>query len=54
MNLCLEIENLETAITCLNSLRAELSNSITLVSQDKKIYAYNPAKNQLILHQSIS
>ncbi|XTZ11123.1 MAG: hypothetical protein ACQZ3N_04585 [cyanobacterium endosymbiont of Rhopalodia yunnanensis] len=54
MSLCLEIENLETAITCLNSLKPELSNSITLASHDKKIYAYNPAKNKLILHQLIS
>jgi DNA repair exonuclease SbcCD ATPase subunit len=50
MSLCLEIENLETAITCLNSLRTEPSNSITIASHDREVHAYNPIINRLILH----
>lgn len=54
MSLRLEIENLETAIACLNSLEAKLSNYITIASDGREIYAYGPAGNRLILHKSTS
>lgn len=52
ISLCLEVENLETAIAFLNQLGATLSHSITTASHGREIYAYDPAGNRLILHQS--
>lgn len=54
MSLCLEVENLESAIAHLTSLGYPPPGEITFASHGREIYAYDPAGNRLILHQSNS
>jgi predicted enzyme related to lactoylglutathione lyase len=52
MSLCLEVENLEDAIAHLTSMGYAPPGEITTASHGREIYAYDPAGNRLILHQS--
>jgi len=52
MSLCLEVDDLEEAIAYLTSLGYPPPGEITTASHGREIYAYDPAKNRLILHQS--
>lgn len=54
MSLCLEVESLESAIAHLTALGYPPPGEITIASHGKEIYAYDPAGNRLILHQSTS
>lgn len=53
MSLCLEVNNLEEAIAHLTTIEYPPSGAITTASHGREIYAYDPAGNRLILHQSI-
>jgi predicted enzyme related to lactoylglutathione lyase len=53
MSLCLEVEDLESAIAHLTALGYPPPREITIASHGKEIYAYDPSGNRLILHQSI-
>lgn len=52
MSLCLEVRNLEVAITHLTTLRYPPPGKILTASHGREIYAYDPAGNRLILYQS--
>ncbi|NEQ51572.1 MAG: glyoxalase [Leptolyngbya sp. SIO3F4] len=52
MSICLEVESLEDAIETLTSLGYPPPGKIIHASHGKESYAYDPAKNRLILHQS--
>lgn len=52
MSLCLEVNDLERAIAHLTEMGYPPSGDITLASHGQEIYAYDPAGNRLILHQS--
>lgn len=52
MSLCLEVENLETAIATLTQLGYPPPGNIETASHGREIYGYDPAGNRLILHQS--
>ncbi len=52
MSLCLEVEDLEEAIAQLTNLGYPPPGEVTTASHGKEIYAYDPARNRLILHQS--
>lgn len=52
MSLCLEVSNLEDAIAHLSSLGYPPPGEILTASHGREIYAYDPAGNRLILHQS--
>jgi predicted enzyme related to lactoylglutathione lyase len=52
MSLCLEVENLETAIACLQALGYPPPGDIITASHGREIYGYDPAGNRIILHQS--
>ncbi|NEO31975.1 MAG: VOC family protein [Symploca sp. SIO3C6] len=52
MSLCLEVDNLEEAIAHLTSLGYPPPGEIIVASHGREIYAYDPAGNRLILHQS--
>ncbi|MFM6271339.1 MAG: hypothetical protein ACKPFA_33295, partial [Dolichospermum sp.] len=51
-SLCLEVNNLESAISYLTSLGYPPLGIIYTASHGKEIYAYDPDGNRLILHQS--
>lgn len=51
-SLCLEVADLEAAIARLTSLGYPPPGEITVASHGREIYAYDPAGNRLILHQS--
>ena len=51
MSLCFEVEDIDMAIATLNDLGSPLGEIIE-ASHGKEIYAYDPAGNRLILHQS--
>jgi predicted enzyme related to lactoylglutathione lyase len=53
MSLCLEVDDLEEAIAHLTTLGYPPPGEITTASHGREIYAYDPAGNRLILHQSI-
>lgn len=53
MSLCLEVNNLEEAIAHLAALGYPPPGEIATASHGREIYAYDPAGNRLILHQSI-
>jgi len=53
MSLCLEVNDLEEAIAHLAGLGYPPPREIATASHGKEIYAYDPAGNRLILHQSI-
>ncbi|ACK72787.1 glyoxalase/bleomycin resistance protein/dioxygenase [Gloeothece citriformis PCC 7424] len=52
MSLCFEVENLDVAIALLKDLGYPPPGDITIASHGREIYAYDPAGNRLILHQS--
>jgi predicted enzyme related to lactoylglutathione lyase len=52
MSLCLEVDDLEGAIAHLSSIGYPPPGEITTASHGREIYAYDPAGNRLILHQS--
>ncbi|MTJ49762.1 VOC family protein [Dolichospermum sp. UHCC 0259] len=52
LSLCLEVNNLETAISHLISLGCTSQKEISTASHGQEIYAYDPDGNRLILHQS--
>lgn len=52
MSLCLEVSDLEGAIAHLTGLGYPPSGEILTASHGREIYAYDPAGNRLILHQS--
>lgn len=54
MSLCLEVESLESAIAHLTAIGYPPPGEITTASHGREIYAYDPAGNRLILHQSTS
>ena len=51
MSLCLEVKDLEAAITHLTILGYSPPGEIYTASHGREIYAYDPAGNRLILHQ---
>jgi predicted enzyme related to lactoylglutathione lyase len=53
MSLCLEVEDLEEAIAHLTSLGYPPLGEIITASHGREIYAYDPHKNRLILHESL-
>ncbi len=52
MSLCLEVENLESAIAHLTNIGYPPPGEIVTASHGREIYAYDPDGNRLILHQS--
>ncbi|MEA5554373.1 VOC family protein [Anabaena cylindrica UHCC 0172] len=52
LSLCLEVSNLENAITHLQSLGYPPPGDISTASHGQEVYAYDPDGNRLILHQS--
>lgn len=52
ISLCLEVTDLEKAIAHLTKIGYPPSGEIAIASHGREIYAYDPAKNRLILHQS--
>ena len=52
MSLCLEVEDLSEAIATLTALGCPPPGEIIEASHGKEIYAYDPVKTRLILHQS--
>ncbi|MEB3338168.1 MAG: VOC family protein [Leptolyngbyaceae bacterium] len=52
MSLCLEVGDLEAAIAGLTQLGCPPPDNILTASHGREIYAYDPAGNRLILHQS--
>ncbi len=52
MSLCLEVDDLDGAIAHLTGMGYPPSGEIATASHGKEIYAYDPAGNRLILHQS--
>ena len=52
MSLCLEVEDLEEAIAQITNLGYPPLGEVTTASHGREIYAYDPASNRLILHQS--
>ncbi len=52
LSLCLEVNNLDNAISYLTSLGYPPPGTISTASHGQEIYAYDPDGNRLILHQS--
>ena len=52
LSLCLEVSDLEGAIAHLTALGYPPPGEILTASHGREIYAYDPAGNRLILHQS--
>jgi predicted enzyme related to lactoylglutathione lyase len=52
MSLCLEVADIEKAIAHLTEIGYPPSGEIAIASHGREIYAYDPARNRLILHQS--
>lgn len=53
MSLCIEVEDLQQAIALLTNMGYPPAGEIIEASHGKEIYAYDPAGNRLILHQSL-
>jgi predicted enzyme related to lactoylglutathione lyase len=54
MSLCLEVANLDAAISHLTALGYPPPGKILTASHGREVYAYDPEGNWLILHQSSS
>ncbi|GAB4240583.1 MAG: hypothetical protein Kow0049_28600 [Stanieria sp.] len=52
ISICLEVENLENAIAHLTQIGYPPPGEIITASHGREIYAYDPAGNRLIFHQS--
>lgn len=52
MSLCLEVEDLDGAIAHLAQLGYPPPGRLSVASHGREIYAYDPAGNRLMLHQS--
>ena len=52
MSLCLEVEDLNSAIAHLTNIGYPPPGEIVTASHGKEVYAYDPDGNRLILHQS--
>jgi predicted enzyme related to lactoylglutathione lyase len=52
MSLCLEVEDLETAIAHLTALGYPPPGLIQETSHGREIYAYDPSGNRFILHEA--
>ena len=52
ISICLEVEQLEQAIAVMSELGCPPPGDIIEASHGREIYAYDPAGNRLILHQS--
>lgn len=52
ISLCFEVKDLEDAIAHLTTLGYPPPGEISTASHGREIYAYDPAGNRLILHQS--
>ena len=53
MSLCIEVQSLEEAIAHLASFGYPPSGQIRTASHGREIYAYDPAGNRLILHETV-
>jgi hypothetical protein len=53
MSLCLEVTDLENAIAHVTALGYPPPGEIITGSHGREIYAYDPDRNRLIIHQSI-
>ncbi len=53
MSICLEVENLESAIDLLTKIGYCPAGEITTASHGREIYAKDPDGNRLILHQNL-
>lgn len=51
MSLCLEVEDLESAIAHLTQMGYPPPQPMTTASHGREVYAYDPDGNRLILHQ---
>ncbi len=52
LSFCLEVADLEQAIATVRALGGMINGEISTASHGRECYAYDPAKNRLILHQS--
>lgn len=52
MSLCVEVLDLEAAIAMIAALGCPVAGTIMVASHGREIYAYDPAGNRLILHES--
>jgi len=52
ISLCLEVDSLEAAIACLETLNCAPRDPIITASHGREVYAYDPDGNRLIVHQS--
>ena len=52
LSLCLEVNDLEAAISHLSALGYPPAGDILTASHGREIYAYDPIGNRLILHES--
>lgn len=52
ISFCLEVPSLEQAIACVSALGCPPPGKIITAAHGREIYAYDPAGNRLILHQS--
>ena len=52
ISLCLEVQDLDEAIAHLQTLGYPPPGDLMIASHGREIYAYDPAGNRLILHQS--
>ena len=52
-SLCIEVVDLEEAISTIKSLGGTVSDEIVTASHGQECYAYDPAQNRIILHCSL-
>ncbi|WP_083997958.1 VOC family protein [Picosynechococcus sp. PCC 7003] len=52
LSFCLEVDDLAQAIATVRALGGTMNGEISTASHGRECYAYDPAKNRLILHQS--
>ena len=52
MSLCIEVENIESAIAHLTTLGYPPPGQIQQASHGREIYAYDPQGNRLIIHEA--
>ncbi|MGB2925553.1 MAG: glyoxalase [Limnothrix sp.] len=52
LSFCVEVENLEEAIAAVKQAKGTVAAEIVQASHGRECYAYDPAENRLILHES--